>query len=89
MAGGGARQFLLCDVNREGDSYWDTFTNVFRPLRPDAPLPAAGACAVEETANDLYETYWHQYHGSRTSSVLVSEVLGGHLLGCLQKSRAE
>lgn len=79
--GPGGRRFLLCDANRVGDSYRDPFANAYRPPRPDAPLPAAGVRAVEEAANDLYETYCHQYHGSGTSSVFVSEAPGGRLLG--------
>ncbi len=77
----GGRRFLLCDANRVGDSYRDPFANAYRPPRPDAPLPAAGVRAVEEAANDLYETYCHQYHGSGTSSVFVSEAPGERLLG--------
>lgn len=52
-----AREFLLCDYNRDGDSYRSPWTNEFVPPLADGIKPSPRLRAIEELANSVFDSY--------------------------------
>jgi capping protein beta len=65
------RDFILCDYNRDGNSYRSPWSNKYYPT-PDEPsdfLPSAKLRAMEVEANEIFDTYRHLYFEGGNSSV--------------------
>eukprot|EP00842_Homolaphlyctis_polyrhiza_P004108 jgi/Hompol1/4699/HPOL_000042-RA len=60
------RDFLLCDYNRDGDSY-----RHFQPPIPDGIKPSPKLHKLEVAANDAFDTYRDLYFGGGVSSVYL------------------
>jgi len=63
------RQFILCDYNRDGDSYRSPWSNQYFPPQDDAFTPPSGLRKLETEANDIFDTYRKLYFDTGVSSV--------------------
>jgi len=65
-----SRQFILCDYNRDGDSYRSPWSNSYFPPTDDQVfLPTANLRKMEMEANDIFDTYRELYFDTGVSSV--------------------
>mmetsp|Transcript_8944 Transcript_8944/g.11726 ORF Transcript_8944/g.11726 Transcript_8944/m.11726 type:complete len:284 (+) Transcript_8944:40-891(+) len=71
------REYLLCDYNRDGDSYRSPWSNKYDPPIDDGLVPSSELRAMEVEANALYDSYREQYYEGGTSSVYLWEIEGG------------
>lgn len=64
------RDYLLCDYNRDGDSYRSPWTNRYDPPLPDGgAVPSQKLRALEVQANDVFDIYRDLYFEGGVSSV--------------------
>jgi len=63
------RQFILCDYNRDGDSYRSPWSNSYFPPGEDNVLPSPALRKLEMEANDIFDTYRKLYFDTGVSSV--------------------
>lgn len=56
------RDFLICDYNRDGDSYRSPFSNKYFPALDDGVFPPEHLRKLEVRANELYQQYADQYY---------------------------
>ena len=66
--------YLLCDYNRDGDSYRSPWTNAYDPQMDDGVLPPPKLRAMEVTANELFASYMTNYYENGASSVYFWEL---------------
>ncbi|KAI1390087.1 F-actin capping protein, beta subunit [Hypoxylon trugodes] len=64
------RDYLLCDYNRDGDSYRSPWSNEFDPPLDSAPsLPSEKVRRMEVRANEAFDLYRDLYYEGGVSSV--------------------
>jgi len=71
------RDFLLCDYNRDGDSYRSPWSNKYYPALADGATPSDKLRALEIQANDLFDAYRDQYYEGGVSSVYCWDLESG------------
>jgi len=71
------RDYLLCDYNRDGDSYRSPWTNKYDPPLPDGATPTAKLRQVEVQANDVFDIYRDLYFEGGVSSVYCWDLEDG------------
>lgn len=54
------KDFLLCDYNRDGDSYRSPWSNKYYPPLEDGAQPSADLRKLEVEANDIFAIYRDQ-----------------------------
>jgi len=68
------QSFILCDYNRDGDSYRSPWSNEYFPALPDNEdgfKPSADLRKLEIEANKVFDVYRHQYFEGGVSSVFM------------------
>lgn len=55
------REYLLCDFNRDGDSYRSPWTNKYYPELEDGALPSERLYEMEKIANEVFARYRDLY----------------------------
>jgi capping protein beta len=65
------KDYLLCDYNRDGDSYRSPWSNAYDPALPDGTLPSAKLRKLEIEANTAFDTYREMYFEGGVSSVYL------------------
>lgn len=68
-----AREFILCEYNRDADSYRSPWSNKYHPPLEDGPLPSPELRELEVEANDVFSIYRDQYYEGGVSSVYMWE----------------
>ncbi|KAL7270681.1 F-actin-capping protein subunit beta [Rhizina undulata] len=63
------RDYLLCDYNRDGDSYRSPWSNEFDPPLSDGTLPSEKVRKMEVAANEAFDIYRELYYEGGVSSV--------------------
>lgn len=76
------RKYLLCDYNRDGDSYRSPWSNKYFPPLEDVFYPSDSLRALEAEANELFDIYRDQYYEGGTSSVYLWDLEGKGFAGC-------
>jgi len=71
------RDYLLCDYNRDGDSYRSPWSNTYDPPLADGAVPSANLRNLEVQLNDVFDVYREMYYEGGVSSVYCWEVEGG------------
>jgi len=61
--------YLLCDYNRDGDSYRSPWTNEYDPPLEDGVLPSTKLRTMESLANDIFDGYREMYYEGGAVSV--------------------
>ncbi|KAJ1404652.1 F-actin-capping protein subunit beta, partial [Ochromonadaceae sp. CCMP2298] len=65
------RKYLLCDYNRDGDSYRSPWSNKYDPSLDDGFLPSEKLRQMEVEFNELFDAYRELYYEGGTSSVYL------------------
>lgn len=65
------RDFLLCDYNRDGDSYRSPWSNTYDPPIDDGNVPSDRLRELEIQANNAFDTYRELYFEGGVSSVYL------------------
>ena len=65
------KEYLLCDYNRDGDSYRSPWTNMYDPPIEDGAAPTPSLRELEITANAAFDTYRELYFEGGVSSVYL------------------
>jgi len=61
--------YLLCDYNRDGDSYRSPWSNKYDPPLDDGTVPSSDLRKLEIQANDTFDIYRELYYEGGHSSV--------------------
>ncbi|ESN95613.1 hypothetical protein HELRODRAFT_86506 [Helobdella robusta] len=65
------KDFLLCDYNRDGDSYRSPWTNQYQPPIDDGAVPSERLRKLEIEANSAFDQYRDMYYEGGVSSVYL------------------
>jgi len=71
------RDYLLCDYNRDGDSYRSPWSNKYDPPLEDGAVPSPELRKLEVTANDVFDIYRDLYFEGGVSSVYCWDLDNG------------
>ncbi|KIW45979.1 uncharacterized protein PV06_01675 [Exophiala oligosperma] len=71
------RDYLLCDYNRDGDSYRSPWSNEFEPPLDDATFPSDRVRKMEVEANNAFDVYRQMYYEGGTGSVYLWDLDDG------------
>ncbi|DAZ92757.1 TPA: hypothetical protein N0F65_000582 [Lagenidium giganteum] len=73
------RKYLLCDYNRDGDSYRSPWTNTYDPPMQDAEAfyPSENLRELEIQANEIFDSYRELYYQGGISSVYMWDLEPG------------
>jgi len=63
------KQYLLCDYNRDGDSYRSPWSNTYDPPLEDGSMPSDKLRKLEIDANNAFDMYREMYFEGGVSSV--------------------
>ncbi|KAJ3329896.1 hypothetical protein HDU76_006928 [Blyttiomyces sp. JEL0837] len=75
--GATGREYLLCDYNRDEQSYRSPWSNEYEPSLPDGAKPSAKLRKLEVAANDAFDTYRELYFEGGVSSVYMWDLDDG------------
>ncbi|KAA8537979.1 hypothetical protein F0562_027439 [Nyssa sinensis] len=67
------KDFVLCEYNRDADSYRSPWSNKYHPPLEDGPYPSLELRKLEIEANDVFAIYCDQYYEGGISSVYMWE----------------
>ncbi|KAG2401702.1 F-actin-capping protein [Vigna angularis] len=67
------KEFILCEYNRDADSYRSPWSNIYHPPLEDGSLPSLRLRELEVEANDIFAIYRDQYYEGGISSVYMWE----------------
>jgi capping protein beta len=65
------KDYLLCDYNRDGDSYRSPWSNTYDPPIDDGAVPSDRVRLLEEQANAAFDTYRELYFEGGVSSAYL------------------
>jgi len=65
------KDYLLCDYNRDGDSYRSPWSNTYDPPLPDGAKPSEQLRELELNANAAIDSYREMYYEGGISSVYL------------------
>jgi len=83
------KDFLLCDYNRDGDSYRSPWSNKYQPALPDGAVPSQKLRDLEIQANEAFDTYREMYFEGGVSSVYLWDLDKGFAAVVLIKKVGE
>merc|ERR1719327_2577443 len=63
------KDYLLCDYNRDGDSYRSPWSNQYEPALDDGAMPSERLRKLEIDANTAFDQYREMYFEGGVSSV--------------------
>jgi len=79
------RDYLLCDYNRDGDSYRSPWSNKYDPPLSDGVMPSAALRKLEVEFNDVFDCYRDLYYEGGVSSVYCWDIDDGFAVVILIK----
>jgi len=71
------RDYLLCDYNRDGDSYRSPWSNKYDPPLGDGVVPSSSLRKLEVELNEVFDAYRDLYFEGGVSSVYCWDVDDG------------
>jgi len=71
------KDYLLCDYNRDGDSYRSPWTNAYDPPLDDGAMPSDRLRQLEIDANAAFDQYREMYFEGGVSSVYLWDLDSG------------
>jgi len=79
------RDYLLCDYNRDADSYRSPWSNKYDPPLDDGVLPSSKLRKLELELNDVFDIYRSLYYEGGISSVYCWDIDDGFAIVVLIK----
>ncbi|CAI9116428.1 OLC1v1017568C1 [Oldenlandia corymbosa var. corymbosa] len=76
------KEFILCEYNRDADSYRSPWSNKYHPPLEDGPHPSAELRKLEIEANEVFAIYRDQYYEGGISSVYLWEDENDGFVAC-------
>lgn len=76
------KEFILCEYNRDADSYRSPWSNKYHPPLEDANYPSSELRKLEVEANEVFAVYSDQYYEGGISSVYMWEDDNEGFVGC-------
>ncbi|GAU13270.1 hypothetical protein TSUD_42240 [Trifolium subterraneum] len=67
------KEFILCEYNRDADSYRSPWSNKYHPPLEDGSIPSSKLRKLETEANEIFAIYRDQYYEGGISSVYMWE----------------
>ena len=83
------REYLLCDYNRDGDSFRSPWSNKYSPPLEDGTIPSDRMRKLEIEANAAFEQYRQMYFDGGVSSVYLWELDHGFAGAILIKKNGD
>ncbi|GAA5990017.1 hypothetical protein JCM5350_002369, partial [Sporobolomyces pararoseus] len=77
----GGKEYLVCDYNRDGDSYRSPWTNEYTPALSDGTVPSPGLRKLEIAMNEAFDVYRDLYYEGGVSSVYLWDTDEGGFAG--------
>jgi len=77
------RDYLLCDYNRDGDSYRSPWSNKYDPSLSDGAKPSKKLRDLEVQANEAFDIYRDLYFEGGVSSVYCWDLEGNDFASCI------
>ncbi|GAA5883140.1 hypothetical protein JCM16303_006110 [Sporobolomyces ruberrimus] len=77
----GGKDYLICDYNRDGDSYRSPWTNRYTPPLSDGTVPSTGLRKLEVAMNEAFDVYRDLYYEGGVSSVYLWDTDEGGFAG--------
>jgi len=71
------KDYLLCEYNRDGDSYRSPWSNKYDPPFSDGNLPSRELRALEVQGNEIFDIYRELYYEGGVSSLYCWESTSG------------
>ncbi|KAG8227569.1 hypothetical protein J437_LFUL000669 [Ladona fulva] len=71
------KDYLLCDYNRDGDSYRSPWSNTYEPPLEDGSMPSEKLRKLEIDANHAFDQYREMYFEGGVSSVYLWDLEHG------------
>jgi len=71
------KDYLLCDYNRDGDSYRSPWSNTYDPPLDDGAMPSERLRKLEIDANEAFDQYREMYFEGGVSSVYLWDLENG------------
>mmetsp|Transcript_23551 Transcript_23551/g.37511 ORF Transcript_23551/g.37511 Transcript_23551/m.37511 type:complete len:280 (+) Transcript_23551:112-951(+) len=68
------KMYLLCDYNRDGDSFRSPWSNTYQPTIDDGFKPSAKLRVLEEKCNAVFDSYRQLYYEGGVSSVYLWDI---------------
>ncbi|WOL03789.1 putative F-actin-capping protein subunit beta [Canna indica] len=65
------KEFILCEYNRDADSYRSPWSNKYFPPLEDGTLPSGQLRKLEIEANEVFAVYCDQYYEGGVTSVYI------------------
>jgi len=75
------KDYLICDYNRDGESYRSPWSNEYDPPLDDGTLPSPKLRKLEIAANEAFDTYREMYFEGGVSSVFLWDLDDGGFAG--------
>ena len=72
-------EFIMCEQNRDGDSYRSPISNKYFPPTTDAKFPCAQLRSLEELLNKMFKIYLKHYYSPTTLCSVYCWELGDSL----------
>jgi capping protein beta len=76
------KTFILCDYNRDGDSYRSPWSNEYFPPLDDGFVPSEEVRKIEMICNEVFDRYRHLYYEGGHSSVYCWDLDDGNFAAC-------
>ncbi|XP_052189503.1 probable F-actin-capping protein subunit beta [Diospyros lotus] len=76
------KEFILCEYNRDADSYRSPWSNKYQPPLEDGLYPSPQLRELEIEANEVFAIYREQYYEGGISSVYVWEDESDGFVAC-------
>ncbi|OCH94426.1 F-actin capping protein beta subunit [Obba rivulosa] len=75
------KDYLVCDYNRDGESYRSPWSNEYDPPLEDGTVPSSKLRKLEIAANEAFDTYREMYYEGGVSSVFLWDLDDGGFAG--------
>jgi capping protein beta len=76
------KEYILCEYNRDADSYRSPWSNKYDPPLEDGTVPSEEMRNLEVEANDVFSVYRDQYYEGGISSVYIWEDEDESFIAC-------
>jgi len=77
------KDYLICDYNRDGESYRSPWSNEYEPPFEEGAIPSPKLRKLEQAANEAFDTYREMYFEGGVSSAYLWDAEDGAIAGAI------